>query len=288
MLNFSFLPTAYEKLVERFVEFCGGLPLSLKVLGAHLYGRNENYWELEYEKIKNIQPKDVMQSLKISFDSLDSQEKHIFIDIGCFFNKNMKYLEKNVAISIWKASGWSAELAVQTLQDKCLLEITDDDEFEMLNVRSMESLKEMDLDKLQRLNTLEVYKCPKLETISSLSSAAGLEVRYKRLCSLERIDIRECRQLQSIEGLEELQALKCLVFQVPEYGDPSVWNCISGLRRLPSEYAVLMGKAVPKAKRNLNADLFSGVIDAQAVAELRRGDDKLIECNHYICFYCNT
>ncbi|XP_057825433.2 disease resistance protein Roq1-like [Cryptomeria japonica] len=46
MLNSGSLdpPIAYEKLVEKFVEFCGGLPLSLEVLGAHVYRRNEHYW----------------------------------------------------------------------------------------------------------------------------------------------------------------------------------------------------------------------------------------------------
>ncbi|XP_057817721.1 disease resistance protein L6-like [Cryptomeria japonica] len=125
------VPNAYEKLVESFVEFCGGLPLSLKVLGAHLYGMDKYYWEFELEKFKNVQPMDIMQSLKISFDGLDSLEKQIFLDIACFFNKEIRYLVKNVAMSIWKVAGWSAELAIQTLQEKCLLELGKDDEFLM-------------------------------------------------------------------------------------------------------------------------------------------------------------
>ncbi|GLJ33138.1 hypothetical protein SUGI_0667010 [Cryptomeria japonica] len=129
----------------------------------------------------------------------------------------------------------------------------------------------MDLKKLHRLNNLEVYKCPKLETISGLSSVAGLQVS----CKLERIDIGECHQLQCIEGLEELQGLKSLVIQVPKRGDPSLWNCICGLRKLPSEYTVLIGKAVPEAKRNLNVDMFCGLIDAKAVAEVKRGESTL-------------
>ncbi|XP_059063269.1 disease resistance protein Roq1-like [Cryptomeria japonica] len=116
-------PIAYEKLVESFVEFCGGLPLSLKVLGAHLYGRDEYYWELQLEKVKKIPPKDIIQRLKISFDGLDQEEKQIFIDIACLFNKKSEADLKSIAISIWNASGWSAEHAVQILQDKCLIEV---------------------------------------------------------------------------------------------------------------------------------------------------------------------
>ncbi|XP_059076931.1 disease resistance protein Roq1 [Cryptomeria japonica] len=109
-----------EQLVERFVKFCGGLPLSLKVLGTHVRGRDENYWNLELEKARDIQPTDVMQCLKISFDSLESEEKQIFMDIACFFNGR----RKDKAVEIWNASQWTtAEHAVQRLLDKCLVEV---------------------------------------------------------------------------------------------------------------------------------------------------------------------
>ncbi|XP_059063265.1 disease resistance protein Roq1 isoform X2 [Cryptomeria japonica] len=120
-------PIAYERMVESFLEFCGDLPLSLKVLGAHLDGRDEYYWELKLEKAKKIQPMDIMQSLKISFDGLDQEEKQIFIDIACLFNK--KWISINNVILIWEASGWNAKLAVQTLQDKCLVQVENHNHF---------------------------------------------------------------------------------------------------------------------------------------------------------------
>ncbi|XP_059073333.1 putative disease resistance protein At4g11170 [Cryptomeria japonica] len=112
------------QLVEKFVEFCGGLPLSLKVLGTHVCGRDENYWKLELEKVGNIHPNEVMQCLKISFDSLEEEEKQIFMDIACFFSGK----SKDMAIRIWKASQWKwAEHAVQILLDKCLVKVEHDE-----------------------------------------------------------------------------------------------------------------------------------------------------------------
>ncbi|XP_059076031.1 disease resistance protein RPV1-like [Cryptomeria japonica] len=110
----------YKKLVESFVDVCGGLPLSLQVLGCHVRDRNGVYWKLQLEKAKKIPPNDIMQKLRISFDSLDEEEKEIFIDIACFFFDK----PKDMAMEIWMASQWStAERSVQTLVDKCLVEV---------------------------------------------------------------------------------------------------------------------------------------------------------------------
>ncbi|GLJ52194.1 hypothetical protein SUGI_1110240 [Cryptomeria japonica] len=518
-------PVAYNKLVESFVKFCGGLPLSVKVLGAHVYGRDEYYWELELEKIKKIQPKEIMQKLKISFDGLESHEKQIFIDMACFFNrKPLSYIADMVPV--WNASGWSAEHAIQILQEKCLIEVSapmqvlgitlkhiemhdhfrdlgrqmadelgpprlwkphylrsmeakgfkqilaetkgrcfheleyssfktttyfmgsigdsaetellwlkisenipswiplrklhnlqvsgmkelwstfqqqlqvnTQDSFELRNleisyspslqnlpdliekfshleklriigslqktdttffvqslqqlsnlrslylcgegaslsgtlnlskvrdsidfeastrnpmhnlqaivfqnlndisklvisgeicprlrslrVLEMENLNEMELKQLERLNTLVVYKCPKLEAISGLSSLTGLQVlsteqfeglkslpTFSHLRRLERINIGASHQLQNTQGLEELQGLRSLEIEVPYDGDASVWNFIHGLRELPSEYAILIGRPVDAALSRLNGNLFSDVIGAETIIEIGEG-----------------
>ncbi|KAH9288565.1 hypothetical protein KI387_032682 [Taxus chinensis] len=109
----------FEDLVDSFVHLCGGLPLSLKVLGGHVSGSNNmNYWQLVLEKVRKRLPDGIKQTLKISFDALDNEEKQIFLDIACFFIGK----SKSMATKILKGSGWSAELALQNLKDKCLVE----------------------------------------------------------------------------------------------------------------------------------------------------------------------
>ncbi|KAH9290030.1 hypothetical protein KI387_034147, partial [Taxus chinensis] len=110
--------SGYEDLVDAFVKACRGLPLSLKVFGRHVSGRSQDYWLLELDKIRRVLPGDVLRNLKISFDSLDHEEKQIFMDIACFFNDKCK----SVAIEIWKISRWSGEHALQRLKEKCLVE----------------------------------------------------------------------------------------------------------------------------------------------------------------------
>ncbi|GLJ57081.1 hypothetical protein SUGI_1293520 [Cryptomeria japonica] len=73
----------YEELVNSFVELCGGLPLSLQVLGRHVHGRNGSYWRLELIKVGK---------------------------------------PKSIAERVWEGSGWNPQHALETLKDKCLLE----------------------------------------------------------------------------------------------------------------------------------------------------------------------
>ncbi|XP_057855495.2 TMV resistance protein N isoform X2 [Cryptomeria japonica] len=110
----------YEDLVESFVKECGGLPLSLQVLGGLVFGSTDmHYWKLVLDKVRKTLPQDIMQTLKISFDSLDAEQKQVFMDVACFFvNKS-----RHMALRIWEASGWRAEHTLQILIDKCLVEV---------------------------------------------------------------------------------------------------------------------------------------------------------------------
>ncbi|KAH9293941.1 hypothetical protein KI387_040864 [Taxus chinensis] len=110
--------SGFEDLVESFVKVCGGLPLSLQVLGGLVFGyTDKEYWKSQLDKISKMLPGDIKHRLKISFDSLDSEEKQIFMDIACFFIGK----DKKMAIRIWEGSGWSAKHALQTLRDRCLI-----------------------------------------------------------------------------------------------------------------------------------------------------------------------
>ncbi|KAH9288821.1 hypothetical protein KI387_032938, partial [Taxus chinensis] len=110
--------SGYDHLVEDFVDVCGGLPLSLQVLGRHVHGRPQNYWLSEFNKVTKILPRDIKKKLKISFDALETEEKQIFIDIACFFVEK----DKSIAVRVWEGSGWHAQHALETLRDKCLVE----------------------------------------------------------------------------------------------------------------------------------------------------------------------
>ncbi|XP_059077352.1 disease resistance protein Roq1 [Cryptomeria japonica] len=110
--------SGYKELVNSFVDVCGGLPLSLQVLGRHVHGRSEDYWRSELIEVRKTLPRDVKQRLRISFDALNAEEKQVFMDIACFFVGR----RHSVIEEVWEGSGWNAQHALETLRDKCLIE----------------------------------------------------------------------------------------------------------------------------------------------------------------------
>ncbi|GLJ34263.1 hypothetical protein SUGI_0688580 [Cryptomeria japonica] len=110
----------FEDLVENCIAVCNGLPLSLKVIGAQLYGKtSRDYWVSQVGKIQRILPKEIMQRLKVSYDALDRDEQEIFLDIACFFIGK----RRSSAIAVWDGSGWSGLCSWETLHNKCLVEV---------------------------------------------------------------------------------------------------------------------------------------------------------------------
>jgi hypothetical protein len=67
------------------VDYVGGLPLALVVLGSFLRGRSIDEWKDELKKIQRTPHEKIQKILRISFDSLDKYTKYIFLDIACFF-----------------------------------------------------------------------------------------------------------------------------------------------------------------------------------------------------------
>ncbi|KAH9289188.1 hypothetical protein KI387_033305, partial [Taxus chinensis] len=112
----------FDDLAKKFLTVCNGLPLSLKVIGALLYGRNsKDYWESQLSKIQRILPKDILDKLKLSYEALDEEEKEMFLDVACFFIGE----KKSLAIAVWDGSGWSGLCGWEKLFSKCLVEVND-------------------------------------------------------------------------------------------------------------------------------------------------------------------
>ncbi|PKI35501.1 hypothetical protein CRG98_044124 [Punica granatum] len=86
----------------------GRLPLALEVLGSHLsvYGGTKDKWHCTIEKLKiKLDMVDVRDKLKISYESLEREEKEIFLDIACLFIG----MDVRLVIPMWKDAKFSPE-----------------------------------------------------------------------------------------------------------------------------------------------------------------------------------
>ncbi|KAL4196769.1 hypothetical protein AMTRI_Chr04g247900 [Amborella trichopoda] len=109
----------FDVLVDKFVTYCNGLPLSLETLGAQVFGETIHIWERILQTIVEIIPGDIDRHLRVSYDALDWSEKQIFLDIASFFIGE----DKDMAIRVWDALKWFGSAGVRSLQHKCLVKL---------------------------------------------------------------------------------------------------------------------------------------------------------------------
>jgi len=93
------LPTAFCDIGGRIVKACNGLPLSLAILGAFLRDKwRLRCWERALRRIKRgrcldgdqeYEDRKLWSTLRTSFDGLGTDEKNMFLDIACFFCKDV-------------------------------------------------------------------------------------------------------------------------------------------------------------------------------------------------------
>ncbi|KAI5428594.1 hypothetical protein KIW84_033552 [Lathyrus oleraceus] len=107
----------YLDLSKEVVDYTGGLPLALEVLGSYLYGRNVDLWHSAVKNIRSAPPREIQDKLKISYESLGTMERAIFLDIACFF----KGMKRDKVIDILENCGYSPQIIIQDLIDRSLI-----------------------------------------------------------------------------------------------------------------------------------------------------------------------
>ncbi|KAH7430986.1 hypothetical protein KP509_08G023200 [Ceratopteris richardii] len=110
-------PADLEKVSQSVIEACQGLPLSLKIIGSHLYGNSDREYWAESLKLLEKGRKGIFDVLRISFDGLDSDEKEAFLDISCFL------IDEDVELTCMflNACYGMGKTHLYTLKNKCLI-----------------------------------------------------------------------------------------------------------------------------------------------------------------------
>ncbi|KAG2663131.1 hypothetical protein I3760_16G013300 [Carya illinoinensis] len=107
-------------LCNDYVSYADGHPLTLKVLGSSLFGKEKVIWTDLLAKLQVFPDRDIQDKLKIGFDALGEAEKNMFLDIACFFNGEDKH---RVVDLLEDTSYRFPAVDIDTLMNKSLLTI---------------------------------------------------------------------------------------------------------------------------------------------------------------------
>ncbi|KAL1367014.1 hypothetical protein AAHE18_02G020800 [Arachis hypogaea] len=107
----------YQNLCNEVVEYTRGLPLALEVLGSHLCGRTPEAWHSALKQLRSSPHPEIQNSLKISFESLSSTEREMFLDIACFF----KGMDKDEVVEVLENCGHFPQIGIEILIEKSLV-----------------------------------------------------------------------------------------------------------------------------------------------------------------------
>ncbi|CAN6722888.1 unnamed protein product [Malus baccata var. baccata] len=112
--------TDYEELAKKIVDYAGGVPLALTVLGSLFFNcKSKEDWEDEFNKLKRFPKQDIQKVLRISYNRLEENEKDIFLDIACFHRGK----EVNEVKRMLDVRGFFATSGIRILRDRSLISI---------------------------------------------------------------------------------------------------------------------------------------------------------------------
>ncbi|CAN6703961.1 unnamed protein product [Malus baccata var. baccata] len=110
----------YEEYSKMVVQYNGGLPLALKILGSSLSGESIDVWESALEKLKVTPDGKIMNKLRISYDSLqDDHDRELFLHIACFLIGR----DKNYIVRILDGCDFHTMVGIENLLDRCLVTV---------------------------------------------------------------------------------------------------------------------------------------------------------------------
>ncbi|KAF5808340.1 putative P-loop containing nucleoside triphosphate hydrolase, leucine-rich repeat domain superfamily [Helianthus annuus] len=193
----------YEKESLQAVKYAAGLPLTNKVLGSFLCGKDKPEWIDALARLERIPLKETLEKLELSYESLEDDYKEIFLDVACI----LKGWKKNKAMSILESCGFRARIGLRVLEQRSLITFHDDDDVNYSYLSMHDHIEEMGKNIVRRLHPDEPNKHSRLwiqeEIEDVLDTDLGSEsTRCIRLKLTPNI---------ALESLRNMKNLRCLI-----------------------------------------------------------------------------
>ncbi|CAH1416325.1 unnamed protein product [Lactuca virosa] len=203
----------YEKLSLAVVRYAAGLPLTIKVLGSFLCGKDELEWRDALKRLKRIPLKETLEKLKLSYIALEDDYKEIFLDVAC----GLKDVFKEDAMRILESCGFHARIGLRVLEEKSL--ITSSSMFlhmhDHLQEMGRNIVRRLHLDDPRRHSRLFIHE----EIEDVLANDLGTEATKSIIIS------EELPPEIIMRGLGKIKELKALHLHVDDmcYGSEYSW-----------------------------------------------------------------
>ncbi|KAJ0794891.1 putative TIR domain, P-loop containing nucleoside triphosphate hydrolase [Helianthus annuus] len=190
------------------VHYAAGPPLTIKVLGSFLCGKDKLEWIDALARLKTIPLEETIAKLEVSFEGLKNDYKEIFLDAACL----LKGWEKNKAIRMLESSGFHARNGLRVLEQRSLITFRAKNLDFYLSMH--DHIEEMGKNIVRRMHPDEPNQHSRLwiqeEIEDVLGDGLGTEVTR---C----INLKLTPAIVG-EGLRNMKKLRCLIVNYREIG----------------------------------------------------------------------
>ncbi|XP_076935824.1 TMV resistance protein N-like isoform X3 [Bidens hawaiensis] len=203
------VPTlAYEKHSREVIIYVAGLPLTIKVLGSKLCGKDDRQWAHTLERLKTIPLKETLENLELSYESLEDEHKEIFLDVACI----LRVWDKDTTIRILESCGYYAKHGLRVLEQKSLINLKD-----KYYIHMHDHIEELGKNIVRREHAYEPNKHSRLWVQVEIEQVMAANSVCKRT---RCIDLRITPGI-FLEGLGNMKKLTCLIVNNRRFKDSS-------------------------------------------------------------------
>ncbi|CAH1421466.1 unnamed protein product [Lactuca virosa] len=220
----------YEKLTREVVRYASGLPLTLRVLGSFLCGRNELEWIDAVERLQTIPLTETLKKLELSYIGLEEDYKEIFLDVACI----LKGRTKVVTIKVLESCGFHARNGLRVLEQKSLITISNYN----LRVGMHDHIEEMGRNIVRRAYPDKPYKHSRLWISDEIEDILAKDLGTKATRCIKFYN-GKLNPHMIIKGLRKMKELRFLSMDMGDH--LQCW-----------EFNIMISPEIPNALRYLD------------------------------------
>ncbi|XP_023762170.1 disease resistance protein RPV1 [Lactuca sativa] len=194
----------YENLRRQVVRYASGLPLTIRVLGSFLCGKNEPEWKDALERLKTIPLNETLKKLELSYIALEEDYKEMFLDVACI----MKGWRKDDAIKALESCGFHAINGLRVLEQKSLITINDNSgDYKYVGMH--DHIEEMGRNIVRRSHPDKPHKHTRLWIYEEIENILANDLGTKGTRCI-RLDAQIRDRKFDIKGLGKMKELRFL------------------------------------------------------------------------------